>query len=225
MYALAPSLLACDFSDIAGEIRKIYINGNGCPYLHLDIMDGVFVNNISFGLPVVESIRKVCGIIFDVHLMIINPVRYAERFIDAGADIITFHYEACGSESEVLKTIETVKNYNKDGKTCKTGIAVKPGTPVSVLSPYLPDLDMILPMSVEPGFGGQKFIDSCFDKISELHELRVKNNYNYLIQVDGGVNFDNIKQIKEAGANIIVAGSSVFNAPDAKEAIERYMNV
>ena len=225
MFILAPSLLASDFSNLESEIKKVYMDGKGCPYLHLDIMDGVFVKNISFGIPVVASLRKVCDIIFDVHLMIIKPIKYIERFIDAGAEIITFHYEACENIDEVLKTIETVKNYNKNGKTCKVSVAIKPDTPTDVLLPFLDKLDMVLPMSVEPGFGGQPFIEKCFDKIAELNKIKAENNYKYLIQVDGGVNFDNAKKLKDLGANIIVAGTLVFDSPDVAETIERFMNV
>jgi len=222
MFVLAPSLLASDFSNLESEIKRVYMDGKGCQYLHLDIMDGVFVKNISFGIPVVASVRKVCDIIFDVHLMIINPIKYVERFIDAGAEIISFHYEACENTEEVLKTIETVKNYKK---LCKVGVAIKPDTPIEVLLPFIEKLDMVLPMSVEPGFGGQLFIEKCFDKIKELNKIKIKNNYNYLIEIDGGVNFENIKILKESGANIIVAGSSVFNSPDIQETIKRYMNI
>jgi len=225
MFILAPSLLASDFSNLESEIKKVYMDGKGCKYLHLDVMDGVFVPNISFGLPVIASLRKICDIIFDVHLMIVNPIRYAEKFIDAGAEIITFHYEACDNAAEVLKTIEAVKNYNKNGRACKVCVALKPDTPVEVLLPYLDKLDMVLPMSVEPGFGGQPFIEKCFDKITELNKIRAENNYDYLIQVDGGVNFDNAKKLKDAGANIIVAGTLVFNSRDVAATIERFMNV
>ena len=225
MFILAPSLLASDFSNLESEIKKVYMDGKGCKYLHLDVMDGVFVKNISFGMPVIAALRKICDIIFDVHLMIVKPIRYIERFIDAGAEIITFHYEACDDPEEVLQTIELVRNYNKNGRTCRVCIAIKPETPVNVLLPFLDKLDMVLPMSVEPGFGGQPFIEKCFDKIAELDKLRTKNNYDYLIQVDGGVNFDNAKRLKEIGANIIVAGTLVFDSPDVAGTIEKFMNV
>ena len=233
MFTLAPSLLASDFSNLDSEIKKVYMDGKGCEYLHLDVMDGIFVKNISFGLPVIASIRKVCDIIFDVHLMIVNPIRYIADFIDAGADIITFHYEACGGnaecgmrnaesidEEEVLKTINLIKNHG-----VKCSISIKPDTPVDVLLPFLAQLDMVLLMSVEPGFGGQKFIDKCMDKIKDLHKIKTEKNYNFMIEVDGGINFENVKEIKYAGANIIVAGSSVFKSENIRETIERYMNV
>ena len=220
MFILAPSLLAGDFSNLENEIKKVYMDGKGCQYLHLDVMDGVFVKNISFGLPVIASIRKVCDIIFDVHLMIINPIRYISNFVEAGADMISFHYEACNNGEEVLNTIELIKNYNK-----KASVSIKPDTPVNVLLPFIDKLDMVLVMSVEPGFGGQPFIVKCMDKIRDLNKIRTDNNYKYIIEVDGGVNFENAKTIKEAGANIIVAGSSVFKSPNVKETIERFMGV
>ena len=220
MIILAPSLLASDFSNLESEIKKVYMDGNGCKYLHLDVMDGVFVKNISFGAPVIASIRKVCGIIFDVHLMIINPARYIAEFIDAGADIITFHYEACGNDGEILETIDLI---NKRGKKC--GISLKPETSVNVLLPFLDKLGMVLIMSVEPGFGGQKFIEESLDKIKGLHKIKSENNYKFDIQVDGGVTLGNVKKIREAGANVIVAGSSVFGAEDIGGAIKGFMCV
>ena len=220
MFVLAPSLLASDFSNLENEIRRVYMDGKGCEYLHLDVMDGIFVKNISFGLPVIASIRKICGIIFDVHLMIVNPIRYIRGFIEAGADMISFHYEACDNLEEVLKTIELIKNNN-----IKCSVAIKPDTPVDVLLPFLDKLDMVLVMSVEPGFGGQKFIDKCMDKIGELDKIKSENGYNYFIEVDGGINHDNAQEIKDSGANIIVVGSGVFKSENVKETIERYMNV
>jgi ribulose-phosphate 3-epimerase len=220
MFILAPSLLASDFSNLESEIKKVYMDGKGCEYLLLDVMDGVFVKNISFGLPVIASIRKVCDIIFDVHLMIVNPIRYITNFVEAGADMISFHYEACDNYEEVLKTIELIKKYNK-----KVSVSIKPDTPVNVFLPFIDKLDMVLVMSVEPGFGGQPFIDKCMDKIRELHKIKTDNNYNFIIEVDGGVNFENAKTIKEAGANIIVAGSSVFKSVNVRETIERFMGV
>jgi len=218
MFILSPSLLASDFSNLESEIKKVYMDGKGCKYLHLDVMDGVFVKNISFGIPVIESIRKVCDIIFDAHLMIINPVRYVEDFIKAGADIITFHYEACDNDEEIFNTINLIKNYNK-----KCSMSINPSTPVNVLLPFLDKLDMVLIMSVVPGFGGQTFIENSLDKIRELYKIKIENNYKYDIEVDGGVTLENVKIIKEAGANVIVAGSSIFKASDVRETIERFM--
>jgi len=220
MFILAPSLLASDFSNLESEIKKIYMDGNGCAYLHLDVMDGVFVKNISFGIPVIASIRKVCDIIFDVHLMIINPIRYIPDFIEAGADIITFHCESCDNYEEILKTINLIKKYGK-----KCGISLKPDTPVDVLLPFLDKLDMVLIMSVEPGFGGQKFIERSLDKIRELYKIKTEKDLKFDIEVDGGITLENVKEIKDAGANIIVAGSSVFKSQDIRETIQRYKDI
>jgi len=219
MVILSPSLLASDFSNLESEIKKVYMNGKGCQYLHLDVMDGVFVKNISFGIPVISSIRKVCDIIFDTHLMIVNPIRYIPDFIEAGSDIITFHYEAYNTGKEIFDALDLIKKYDK-----KCSISIKPSTPVSVLLPFLDIIDMALVMSVEPGFGGQKFIENSLDKIRKLYSMKCEKNYKYDIEVDGGVNFENIKSIKEAGANVIVAGSGIFKSADIKDTVERFMN-
>ena len=220
MFILSPSLLASDFSNLESEIKKVYMDGTGCKYLHLDVMDGMFVKNISFGVPVIASIRKICDIIFDTHLMVVNPIRYIPDFIEAGSDIITFHYEACDNPEEIIKTIDLIKNYNK-----KCAISINPSTHTEVLFPYLDQLDMILIMSVEPGFGGQKFIEYSLDKIRELSKIKVAKNYSYDIEVDGGITLENVKKIKEAGANIIVAGSSIFRSDNISEAIGKFMEV
>jgi len=217
--------LASDFSNLESEIKRVYMDGKGCEYLHLDVMDGVFVKNISFGLPVIASIRKVCDIIFDVHLMIIKPIRYISDFIKAGADMISFHYEACDNIEEILQTIDLIRRGDPCGRPVKCSVSIKPDTPVDVLLPFLDKLDMVLIMSVEPGFGGQKFIDKCMDKIKELHKIKTEKNYDFIIEVDGGINFDNAKEIKDSGANIIVAGVSVFKSENIRETIERYMYV
>ena len=217
MFILAPSLLASDFSNLESEIKKVYMDGAGCAYLHLDVMDGVFVKNISFGVPVIASIRKVCDIVFDTHLMIINPIRYIPDFVGAGSDIITFHLEACEDADEIRQTIKLIK---QSGKKC--GISIKPATPASALCPYLADIDMALVMSVEPGFGGQKFMEGSLEKIKELRKIKTEKNYSFDIEVDGGITLDNIKEVKAAGANVIVAGSSIFGAKDIAETIERF---
>ena len=219
MFILAPSLLASDFSNLESEIKKVYMEGAGCAYLHLDVMDGVFVKNISFGAPVVASIRKVCDIIFDVHLMIINPMRYIADFVKAGADIITFHLEACEGADDIRQTIELVKNLGK-----KCGMSIKPATPTDALLPYLADLDMALVMSVEPGFGGQKFMMGALNKIEELRKIKTEKNFSFDIEVDGGVTLENLRKIKAAGANVIVAGSSIFGAANVSATIERFMD-
>ena len=213
MIILSPSLLASDFTNLEREIKKVH--KHGCEYLHLDIMDGHFVNNISFGLPVISNIRKICDIIFDVHLMIAEPARYIREFAEAGADIINFHVEACKSDDEIYETLDLIKSCGK-----KCALTIKPATPAEILAPFLDRLDMTLVMSVEPGFGGQKFIESSLDKLNYLSDLKRKKNYNFDIEIDGGINFENITRIKEAGANIIVAGSSIFGASDIKYAIE-----
>ena len=213
MIKLSPSLLASDFNNLEREIKKIY--EHGCEYLHLDIMDGLFVNNISFGLPVISSIRKICNIIFDVHLMISKPARYIREFADAGSDIINFHVEACESEREIFDTLDLIKACGK-----KCALTIKPGTPVQALAPFLAQIDMALVMSVEPGFGGQKFIENSLDKLKYLAEIKRTKNYSFDIEIDGGVNLENIADIKKAGANIIVAGSSIFGASDIKHAID-----
>jgi len=218
MFILSPSLLASDFSNLENEIKKVYMDGKGCQYLHLDVMDGVFVPNISFGIPVITSIRKVCDIIFDAHLMIITPIRYIPEFIKAGADIITFHFEACENSKEILNTINLIKNHNK-----KCSMSINPSTPANVLLPFLDKLDMVLIMSVKPGFGGQAFIEGSLDKIRELYKIKIKKGYSFDIEVDGGITLDNVKIIKDAGANVIVAGSSVFKSQDIRETIERFM--
>ena len=220
MFILAPSLLASDFSNLESEIKKVYMDGNGCQYLHLDVMDGIFVNNISFGAPVIASIRKVCGIIFDTHLMIVNPVRYIKNFIEAGSDIITFHFEACDTEKEIIDTITLIKSNDK-----KCAISIKPQTPVNVLMPFLDKLDMVLVMSVEPGFGGQSFIEGSLGKIGELYRIKEEKNYGYDIEVDGGVTLENAGKIKDAGANVIVAGAGIFKSADIEDSIKKFMSL
>ena len=218
MIILSPSLLASDFANLESEIKKVY--NAGCKYLHLDIMDGIFVKNITFGIPVISSIRKVCDIIFDTHLMIVNPIRYIDDFVRSGSDIITFHYEACSDESEVFETIEKIKANN-----IKCAMSVKPSTDIEKLSPFLHILDMALVMSVEPGFGGQEFIRGSLDKIRYLKEIKAEKNLSFDIQVDGGVTLKNIAEIKEAGANVIVAGTSIFKADDINAVVEKLIDL
>lgn len=214
MIILSPSLLASDFANLESEIKKVY--NAGCQYLHLDVMDGIFVDNITFGIPVISSIRKVCNIIFDAHLMIERPVRYIKDFAGAGCDIITFHYEACEREADIYKTIEEIKSFN-----LKCGMSVRPTTPVEMLYPFLNMLDMALVMSVEPGFGGQKFMPEALDKIKWLKKIKDSDSLPFDIQVDGGVTPENIGEIKAAGANVIVAGTSIFRAEDIRLAVEQ----
>ena len=200
MNILSPSILAADFWKLGEQIEVM--EKAGVTYLHIDVMDGNFVPSISFGLPVLKSIRNRTDLFLDVHLMIENPEKYVDDFADHGADMVNFHLEAA---SDVKSLIKQIKRLDK-----KVGITIKPATPVSAVEPYLELIDMVLVMTVEPGFGGQKLLPHCLDKVRELRRIVNERNLNLDIEVDGGVKPDNIKTVLEAGANIIVAGSAVF---------------
>lgn len=200
MYKLAPSILAADFSRLGEQIKAV--ENAGADYLHIDVMDGMFVPSISFGLPVIETIRKSSGLIFDVHLMIEEPGRYVKQFAAAGADILNVHVEAC---THLQRTISEIKELG-----LKAGVTLNPGTPLTTLEYVLNDVDLVLIMSVNPGFGGQKFIPFTLQKLNDLREMRLRKNATAEIEVDGGVTLSNAKEIMEAGAEVLVSGSSVF---------------
>lgn len=214
MMILAPSMLSADFKELGKEIRRI--EENGAKYLHFDVMDGIFVPNISFGMPVLKSIRPGTNLVCDVHLMITEPIRYVEEFAKAGADVITVHLEAC---EDVDATINKIKECG-----CKVGVSIKPKTPVSALEPYLEKVDMILIMSVEPGFGGQKFIPVALDKLAETKAMLDAKGLQVDLQVDGGITIHNIEDVIKAGANIVVAGSSVFSG-DVEANTKNFMEI
>ncbi|MEY4335092.1 MAG: hypothetical protein RLZZ45_11 [Bacteroidota bacterium] len=204
MPIIAPSLLAADFLQLNNACE--IMNRSEAEWLHLDVMDGRFVPNISFGIPVIQSIRKATPKIFDVHLMIEEPEKYAQAFREAGANILTVHAEAC---RHLHRNLQQIKSLD-----LKAGIAINPHTPLSSIEEVLADADLVCIMSVNPGFGGQKFISSSLDKISRLKELILKKSLTTLIEVDGGVTLENAPQIVKAGADVLVAGNTVFSAPD-----------
>lgn len=209
---VAPSLLAADFAHLAKEVEQL--QANGITFLHFDVMDGHFVPNLSFGIPILQTLKKQYDFIYDVHLMITNPREMAEKFIKAGANIVTFHYEVFDCPEDVIEMINVIK-----ASGAKAGISVKPQTNVEVLKPFLPFLDLVLVMSVEPGFGGQSFMDNALPKIAWLKKELVANSYNYLIEVDGGINDITGQLVKDAGANVLVAGSYLFGKTDQKARI------
>ena len=206
---ISPSVLASDLSNLASEV--VEIEKAGAEMAHLDVMDGVFVPNMSFGMPVIEALRNKTKIIFDVHLMIVNPEKYAKRFIDAGADIVTFHYEACEDSAKLLEEIRAAG--------AKAAISVKPATPIEEIYGLLDKCDMVLIMTVEPGYGGQKFMPEMLEKVRKLRAEANRRGQNLDIQVDGGINPITAKEAVEAGANVLVAGSSVFKAENRAAAI------
>ena len=200
MSELAPSILSADFMRLGEQLHTL--EESGLKVLHVDAMDGVFVPSISFGMPVIKSIRTGCQMMFDVHLMIKEPARYIKEFVEAGADSITVHVEAC---SDIGETITVMKQY-----PVKRALSVNPGTDVNVLMPYLDQIDMVLVMGVEPGFGGQKLIPETLEKVKKLDQIRRENGYDYLIEFDGGVTRDNLCEIIQNGTDLAVAGTAVF---------------
>lgn len=204
MIKIAPSILSADFSRLGEHIKEL--EECGADMIHIDVMDGMFVPNISFGIPIIKSIRKLTKLTFDVHLMIEDPSRYVEDFVNAGADIITVHYEA---DRHIDRTINYIKSFG-----VKAAVALNPATPVESIKYLISNVDMVLIMSVNPGFGGQKYIEYCTDKIKEVRALADKFNKNLMIQVDGGIDETNISKVVSSGADVIVAGSAIFKNGD-----------
>lgn len=207
-YFLSASILSADMLNLESEIRKM--ERNGVDMLHFDVMDGAFVNNITYGLPILEQVRKVTDMTLDVHLMIADPLKYVKRFAECGADIISFHIE---SQSDVRETIKAIRNCG-----VKAAVAIKPGTPADKVYDLLPELDMLLVMTVEPGFGGQSFIHDTVEKVRSIREYINSHGLDCDVEVDGGINYETAPIVKEAGANVLVSGSCLFKADDMAEA-------
>jgi len=207
---IAPSLLSADFGNLERDIEML--NRSQADWIHVDVMDGRFVPNISFGFPVMKTVQKFAKKFVDVHLMIVEPEKYVEEFIDHGADLVSIHYEAC---VHLHRTINLIQD-----KGAKAGVVLNPSTPVLMLEDIIADVDLVLLMSVNPGFGGQKFIQNTYKKIAETKDLILSNNSTALIQVDGGVNLDNAAKLFEAGADVLVAGNAVFSTEDPERTIE-----
>lgn len=213
-HLVSPSLLAANFGNLDSDVMMV--NKSEADWIHLDIMDGVFVPNISFGFPVIKAVKRVAVKPLDVHLMIVDPDRYLDQFCEAGANNLTVQYEAC---THLNRTVAEIRNLGM-----KAGVAINPHTPVLLLKNILPYIDMVLIMTVNPGFGGQIFIKESYNKITELHHMIETSHYNVLIEVDGGIDTANAIDLVEAGANVLVAGSSVFKSKDPLKAISKLKN-
>lgn len=212
MYLLAPSLLAADFTRLGEQIRET--EQCGAQFLHIDVMDGIFVPSISFGMPLIESIRPATKQFFDVHLMIVEPERYIQEFVDCGADGITFHLEATKDPGMVIDRIHQAG--------AKAGISIKPGTPVEEVYPYLADVDLVLVMSVEPGFGGQSFLPKSYERIRKIREYMDEHQLTAHLEVDGGIGKKNVREVMEAGADVFVAGSAIFRKRSIEDNIRMF---
>ena len=215
MNIIAPSMLACDFGNLYSEIEMV--NNSEANWFHIDVMDGVFVPNISFGTPIMKVLKDNAKKTLDVHLMIVNPDNYIENFAELGADILTVHYEAC---NHLHRTVQRIKDLKM-----KAGVAINPHTPISTLKSIIKDLDLVCVMSVNPGFGGQSFIESTYDKVKELKSLIKEQNSNAIIEIDGGVNSQNAKKLTDCGANALVAGSFVFKSENPTQTISELSSV
>lgn len=212
MKTISPSILAADMLNLGKEIKKIETSGS--KYVHIDVMDGVFVPNISFGMPIVSAVRRITDLTLDVHLMIVNPERYVEKFVECGADIVTIHIESTDHEN-ILKSINIIHRLGK-----RIGISIKPKTDYSAILPYIDLVDMILVMTVEPGFGGQKFMNETMEKVSKIRKVIEEKNLNVDIEVDGGINAQTLAIADESGANVFVLGTAFFGSENPKALVD-----